>query len=213
MIGTFAQHVKLAADELRFWQGFVRSDRFLQGGVPPIRTPELRDEVFKYIWDRPKAEVLDVGSGVVSILRGTVPDCLLTAADPLSPLYELIFDYRGHGISPPVACAVEELPYEHSFDIVHISNALDHCQDPAQGMKALWRAVRPGGALIVCGFIDEALQQHRTGMHQWNFDVEGKELRLWDGKKQKKVAWWEGSIAFPEVLCTGRRWLVWIKEA
>jgi hypothetical protein len=83
------------AHELTFWKGFVQTKRFLDGWVRDVPTPELRSQVHQFIRQHIKksSKVLDVGSGVVSILNGTVSKEHLTAVDPLGDLYKFIFDY------------------------------------------------------------------------------------------------------------------------
>ena len=55
--------------ELAFWQQFVKTDRFLNGWVGKGKTPELNQEVADFIKSVPHETVLDVGSGVCSILN------------------------------------------------------------------------------------------------------------------------------------------------
>lgn len=171
------------AHELRFWKEFVQSDRFLKGWVPDnIITPELREEVNFMIRDADDAadkefrhkdfKVLDVGSGVVSILNGTIHPHHLMALDPLGELYELIFDYKAHGIAPPIALSGEDMQFIEQFDVVHMSNALDHSYDPFLVYQNLIRAVKPGGLLIIQGFGNEGSYEKWEGFHQWNIDIE-----------------------------------------
>ena len=66
--------------ELNFWKSFVKTERFLKGWVANIKTPELHQETADFILSVPHKKVLDVGSGVVSILNGLVP---VLSFDPL----------------------------------------------------------------------------------------------------------------------------------
>ena len=157
--------------ELAFWQQFVKTDRFIKGWVKKIKTPELNQEVYDFIKSVPHGTVLDVGSGVCSLLNGT---CNTIAVDPLGDLYKLVFDYQRHQIEPPKALPAEELPYENEFDIVHISNALDHTQNPYEAYNKLLKAVKHGGYLIIQGFVDEAIYENWAGFHQWNLDLNEK---------------------------------------
>ena len=161
------------AHELKFWQGFVKTERFLKGWVGNCVTPELNIKVRDFIAEHltPGSKVLDVGSGVVSILNGLVPKADLTAADPLGGLYEIIFDYKKYGINPPLPVPAEELSYKEEFDVVHISNAIDHCQNPVAAVDKLRQAVKPGGYLIMQGFENEALYENWQGFHQWNVEI------------------------------------------
>jgi len=162
--------------ELAFWQQFVKTDRFLSGWVKKIQTPELHQEVADFILSVPHETVLDVGSGVVSILNGLVN---VRAVDPLGDLYRLVFDYERHKLAPPMAFPAEELPFKNEYDIVHISNALDHTQDPKKAFWTLYKAVKLGGYLIIQGFENEATHENWQGFHQNDIYVE----ETWDDIK------------------------------
>lgn len=154
--------------ELAFWQQFVKTDRFLKGWVKKVQTPELHQEVAEFVKSVDHDNVLDVGSGVVSILNGLVE---VTAVDPLGDLYRLIFDYDRHRLNAPFPYPAEEIPFKDEYDIVHMSNALDHTQNPVDAYKKLLKAVKPGGYLIVQGFVDEAIHEKWQGFHQWNLNI------------------------------------------
>lgn len=161
--------------ELAFWQQFVKTDRFLSGWVKKIQTPELHQEVAHFIKSVPHETVLDVGSGVVSILNGLVN---VRAVDPLGDLYRLIFDYDRHKVQPPMAFPAEELPFKDDYDIVHISNALDHTQNPERAFHKLMRAVKPKGYLIVQGFENEATYENWQGFHQHNIYCDENSIKI-----------------------------------
>lgn len=193
-----------ASHELDFWRGFVQTPRFLDLWCGDFPTPELQSEVKEFLLERPEAKVLDVGSGVVSLLHGTARN--LTAVDPLGDRYAGIFDYAAHGIEQPQAIAVEDLEFVEEFDVVHMSNALDHCQHPFDGLVCLMVAARPGGWLIVQGFENEATAMSRAGMHQWDLRVEGRTLIC------DTLHLAEGDRAFTHAIPGGRRWFVWMKQ-
>ena len=199
--------------ELAFWQQFVKTDRFLSGWVKKVKTPELHQEVADFILSVPHNTVLDVGSGVVSILNGLVE---VRAVDPLGDLYRLVFDYERHKVAPPMAFPAEELPFKNDYDIVHISNAIDHTQDPYKAYNALLKAVKPGGYLIIQGFEDEATFENWQGFHQNDIYVE----EIWDDKKDyllrlKKADGYIETIGqdpYQVIQKTigDKRWFIWI---
>jgi SAM-dependent methyltransferase len=201
--------------ELSFWKDFVKSDRFLNGWLSDEKTPELNDLVYMFLKGQPEAKVLDCGSGVVSILHGTVPSDNLVWCDPLGDEYEKIFDYESRGIFSPVPYACEDLPedYNDEFDVVHISNAIDHVQQPQQAYERMFDAVRPGGFLIIQGFVNEATHEDWTGFHQQNADLlpngsfilrgkDGINLIIEDPYISKKI--------YLDIL--GREWIIFIKR-
>jgi 2-polyprenyl-3-methyl-5-hydroxy-6-metoxy-1,4-benzoquinol methylase len=202
------------AHEVNFWKGFIKTPRFMYGWVPEIKTPELADEVYHFIRDLNNPKVLDVGSGVVSILHGSVKD--LDAADPLANEYQQIFDYEKQRLIPPLAFAGEEVGaalYEQ-YDVVHMSNAIDHSVDPHEVFKNLVDATKPGGYVIIQGFENEAIFENYQGFHQWNITQEGAHIlaarkneqptQLKDQRIEVHLVW---KKKFEE-----KSWFIWIGQ-
>jgi SAM-dependent methyltransferase len=225
------------AHELKFWKDFVKTERFIKGWAGGLRkNPELNCEVYNFIVGLPeyidtvnrkvgsKFEVLDVGSGVVSILRGIENiRTVVTACDPLWPLYEIIFDYKGHGIEPCRPYAGEDLPYENQFDIVHMSNALDHSEYPGDVFENLFKACRPGGYVIIQSFENEADFEKGEGFHKYNIMLNGKQLEYQYIHDPTENAYFsfdcsESGMKFEVVhattqkLDTGKNWIIWIAK-
>jgi SAM-dependent methyltransferase len=215
--------MKGSEHEVAFWKNFVKTDRFLNGWLSDEKTPELNDLVYMFLKGQPEADVLDCGSGVVSILHGTVKRSNLFSCDPLANEYAKIFDYNGKisdtYFSPnPVAC--EDLEYENQFDVVHISNALDHCQQPSVAYQKMLQAVKPGGFLIVQGFVNEGTHENWQGFHQFNIDI--KELitnqteytaLLISSKNGDSVIYSNPYFSRKiHIDLLGRDWLIWIAQ-
>ena len=159
--------------ELEFWKGFIQTDRFKENWISDTPNPELQPEsagiILAEIEGRKKYRVLDLGSGVVSILRGTVPDKNLTSCDPLADDYQEIFDYNSHGIRPPDCQSGENLKYnDNYFDVVHISNAIDHASNPAGVHSEMERVCKKDGLIVISGFVNEGEHERYKGLHQWN---------------------------------------------
>ena len=192
--------------ELAFWQQFVKTDRFLKGWVKKVKTPELNEEVADFILSVKHESVLDVGSGVCSILNGLVD---VTPCDPLGDLYKLVFDFERHKLSAPIAVPAEELRFSNHFDIVHISNALDHCQSPYNALNSLLEAVKDGGYLIVQGFCNEAEHENWQGFHQWNLDLTDSGILRIKGRDSELAALWTPHI-YKKFEVNGREWFYWI---
>ena len=193
--------------ELAFWKEFVKTDRFLKGWVKKVKTPELHQEVADFILSVKHNNVLDVGSGAVSILNGLVH---VKAVDPLGDLYKLIFDYQKNHIEPPLAYPAEEIPFENEFDIVHISNAIDHTQSPVKAYNALMKAVKPGGYLIVQGFENEGTHENWAGFHQNDIWVDDDKLRL--DTKDGFREYLDFDPYYVQVKDIGKRWFIWIAK-
>ena len=192
--------------ELKFWKNFVKTERFLNGWVAKIKTPELNNEVAEFIKSVPNESVLDVGSGVCSLLNGLVN---VDPCDPLGDLYSLVFDYKAHKIKKPLAIPAEELNFVECYDIVHISNALDHSQDPIKALEKLMQATKQGGYLIVQGFVNEALHEGWAGFHQWNIDIDEAGLMHVASKESKTIVAWP-PFKFKIMDVNDRKWFYWI---
>jgi len=142
--------LEAVAHELKFWKGFVQTPRFLDGWVANVKTPELQQSVYDFIKSK-DAKILDVGSGVVSILNGT-PCRALNSVDLLGNLYPFVFDYEKHAMKQPVSIAGEyllEKVQRDFYDIVHMSNAIDHAVDPKLVFENLVACCKPGGFIIL----------------------------------------------------------------
>jgi SAM-dependent methyltransferase len=195
------------AHELGFWQGFVKTKRF-EGWIANSPTPELPQKVRSFIQSLPNnLKVMDVGSGVVSILNG-MPGLNVMPVDPLGGLYELIFDYKKHKLTPPAPIPAEEINFKESFDIVHISNAIDHTQDPVKSLFNLADATIRGGHLIVQGFVNEAEHENYAGFHQHNVTVREKHIVI--DNHEIHIPHFETVLSEVEINLGNREWFTWI---
>ena len=194
--------------ELNFWQGFVKTKRFLDGWVSNKKTPELNDFVADFIKQNPNLKVLDVGSGVVSILNGLVP---VTTADPLGDLYKFVFDYEKHKLTAPLPYPAEELPFNGEFDIVHCSNAIDHTQSPMLAYSKMMQSVKPDGYLIIQGFENEGTFENWQGFHQHDIYVNMDTLCIKNQMGDMAVIDTKPTqVQFVEF--ESKRWFIWIKQ-
>lgn len=209
------QELSAIYHELNFWKGFVKTPRFLNGWVKNIKTPELQQTVYDFITAQPNARVTDVGSGVVSILNGTVRKGLLCPVDPLGDLYSLIFDYRIFNVDQPIASTCEDLldyGVEHA-DITHMSNALDHTQNPVKAFNSLLAATKPGGHVIIQCFENEAIFENWQGFHQWNLTLPDHLIRIED--KQGNYSFLTGDfevVHTEKVQFESKTWFIWIAK-
>ena len=213
-------------EELKFWEAFVKTPRFLKDWCSNEKTSELDDDVAEFILKNcPEyGSILDCGSGAVSVLHGLRNDIEIYPADLLAIGYEKIFDYKKHNLLPPLPYASEDLPLEfwkESFHIVHMRNALDHTQDPVKAYNSMLACVKPGGYLIIQGFENEGTFENWQGMHQWDICVkEEQEVSHSEAipvhlSISPKSGWaigmlggyhWHKQIK----LNTGKDWFVWI---
>ena len=194
--------------ELNFWSEFVKSTRFSNGWLSRKKTPELNQYVADFIKSVPHETVLDVGSGVVSILNGWVR---VVAADPLGDLYKFVFDYKKHKLHPPIPCPAEELEFKSEFDIVHCSNAIDHTQSPMLAYEKMMWAVKPGGYLIIQGFENEGTFENWQGFHQHDIFIESQTICIKNKLGQMAVID-SRPTELHFVDANGKKWFIWIKQ-
>jgi SAM-dependent methyltransferase len=180
--------------EVEFWAGWLNGapgteqwadDRLLRlDPTTEIRDPLVREELERLGADT--ISILDVGAGPLTRLGYRFPGKTLevVAVDPLAGEYDRLL--REAGLVPPVrtiAVAGEEL-LEHfgsrRFDIAYATNALDHSADPLAIIENMVTLVRPGGAVLLRHKRNEGQSAGYGGLHQWNFDVVGDRLVVWN---------------------------------
>ena len=180
--------------EVEFWAGWLNgapgteqwaADRLLRlDPETEIRDPLVRKELERLGADT--ISILDVGAGPLTKLGYRFPGKTLevVAVDQLAGEYDRLL--REAGLVPPVrtiAVAGEEL-LEHfgsrRFDIAYATNALDHSADPLAIIENMVTLVRPGGAVLLRHKRNEGQSARYGGLHQWNFDVVGDRLVVWN---------------------------------
>ncbi|MBP7542708.1 MAG: class I SAM-dependent methyltransferase [Ignavibacteriaceae bacterium] len=193
-------------EEIQFWKTFTTTQRFKDNWLSDSPNPEQREWTRELIRLHSPQNTLDCGSGACSILTGTVKN--ITATDLLAEEYRKMLDYSQYPhVSIPKAIPTEELPFEDEFDLVIMSNALDHTQQPNVAFENLLKACKVGGMVIIQGFVDEAVFENWRGMHQWNISGKNRQFTI-QGKKQSFVYNCKQSdILASELLNTGKQWI------
>lgn len=165
-------------DELDYWQGILRRrpaslfDAHIRAAAFPA---ELRGCVLELQASLPRdrrPRLLEVGSGPVSILAAGVDEGLLTvvAVDPLARAYRTL--RRFYDIPYPIEPrpgrgeTLQQQFASASFEIVYSSNALDHTHSPRRCVEQMFALLRPGGFLMLEGFVREGSQGNWVGLHQ-----------------------------------------------
>lgn len=169
--------------EVEFWDVWMRS----RGAKWPeeVRERLRADSPFDFQAaallpsDASGIRVLDVGSGPLCgtglIHQNQKVD--VTATDPLAFAYQEM--YCRYSIEPPVITTLafaEDLAILfpiNTFDLVICKNALDHSLDPARGLTQMLEITKPSGCVLLQHQRNEALNEGYSGLHQWNFDING----------------------------------------
>ncbi|MBR1598173.1 MAG: hypothetical protein IJ661_04560 [Lachnospiraceae bacterium] len=138
---------------------------------------------------------IDIGSGPFSRCGFDCDKVNLTtiAVDPLAPVYNRL--KRKYSMENPINLQmgfVELLSQqfeENSFDLVHMSNSLDHSFDPVFGIYQMLYICRIGGKVILRHHENEAENEAYEGMHQWNLSVYNEEnsFVIWRGDRRFNI--------------------------
>jgi SAM-dependent methyltransferase len=136
--------------------------------------------------DADPVTILDVGAGPVTVLGKRYPgrSLRITPVDALAEDYDRLLSQ--FEVEPPVrtlACSGEELLRKfrpETFDVAYARNSLDHSYDPLAIIHNMISVVKTGGFVVTRHVRAEGEHQRYSGFHQWNFDIEGGHLVLWN---------------------------------
>jgi SAM-dependent methyltransferase len=180
--------------ELKFWGAWMvgapgaeewTNDRELRFATEtPIRDPLLRAELDRNPAD--EISILDVGAGPVTKLGYRHPGKTLriVPVDPLADAYARLLENAN--LVPPIRTmpvageALLDRFGPRAFDIAHAVNSLDHSADPFAIVSNMVAVVREGGIVLLRHHRNEGEREQYEGLHQWNFDVAGGNLILWN---------------------------------
>lgn len=109
------------------------------------------------------------------------------APDPLGLYLELFARMKGAKVWDREEGDAQSLEgiEDESYDFVHSSHCLEHLEDPAAGLANWFRALRPGGHLIVTVPDEDLYEQGEfpsswNGDHKWTFTL--AKARSWSPK-------------------------------
>ena len=208
--------------ELDFWTAWLErrggkwsEDYARRLGPAPLIEDRLVTDRLDEI-DRVEVKILDVGAGPVTQLGTHYPGkrIQVVPVDPLADEYERLLSR--FGVEPPVRTikAHGERLLRHfsprSFDIAYAVNSIDHSYDPVRIIENMLTVVRPDGVVLLRHRLNEGEHERYVGLHQWNFDVRGGDLVVWNhavtqslrhalGTRGDVEAWIEDDIALARV--------------
>lgn len=176
--------------EIKFWDNLFAS-KGRNGGDPEIFqyriNPKCPFQISKDL-ESENSRVLDVGSGPYSRLGYIYNDRMvdLTLVDPLAYVYKKLeckygFDFVVSPRTGLVECLSLLLP-RNQYDLVHMSNSLDHSFDPVEGIKQLLYVTRVGGKVILRHHNNVAEEEGYEGLHQWNLTTQDDHFIIWNKK-------------------------------
>ncbi len=155
---------------------------------------ELQEEYKRLIVapsDGSPVRLLDVGAGPLTSFgkRWSGRTLELFPVDPLADEYNALLARLGLSAPAPSRPGhgekLPELFEKNFFDLALASNSLDHSYDPLLVIRHMISAVKPGCHVYLGHFKNEAIAAGYTGLHQWNFSLEGGDMILCDGRKRR----------------------------
>ena len=170
--------------EIEYWKNrFILISKNNASLIDVNKSPFVLE---KYLPKQKKIEFLDVGSGPFSRCGGYSKDHVLnmTYVDPLGNVYENLKSIykvsNGVFVKRGFVELLDKIFGKNSFDVVHMSNALDHCFDPIFGLMQLISVCKIGGKVILRHNENEALNEQYSGLHQWNIAINNDKFMIWN---------------------------------
>ncbi len=143
--------------------------------------------------DDSHVRILDVGSGPLPIIpknwEGKVLNVI--AIDPLAKEYNRIL--KKYHIHPPVKPTYGEAERllnffpNNFFDLIYAANSIDHGYNPLLAIRNMIETAKPGAAIYLEHFSNEAETENYAGMHQWNFTLEDGSFIIWSLRERHDV--------------------------
>ncbi len=204
-------------NEVFFWSKWLEGKGLSWPADYEFRTnpdAELQPHLAVYLKNLKHApKILDVGAGPMTILgkkmNGRSLD--ITAVDALAERYNYLTFPSGLPLIRTQQCESESLSSEFSsctFDLAYARNTLDHSFDPIAAIKEMIKVTKPGGLIITEHAANEAITENWKGFHQWNFHVEGRDLKISNRNKTFSVLQEiEGLATIVKIVPDGSPWI------
>lgn len=172
-------------DEIKFWTDYMRTEGGLsffgfKKTTMPNKKFTLEDDIPIDMHGK-KYKFIDVGSGPFSRC-GVVTNLVeldAISVDPLAYAYnELKQIYNidnGINLENGFVELLNKKYRANTFDMVHMSNSLDHCFSAIDGIYQLINICKIGGKVILRHAENEAERAAYEGLHQWNLSLHNNE--------------------------------------
>lgn len=184
-------------DEIAYWKALLSGKREessrLEAGSDPHKRFTLEDELPD---DKNRIiKFVDIGSGAFSRcgLKTDRVKLEVLAVDPLADAYKLLkkeYDVdNGIRLETGFVELLDKKFEKNTFDIVHMSNSLDHCFDALFGIYQLLNICKIGGKVILRHHENEAERNGNKGFHQWNLSLHNEESSfiIWRDDKRYDI--------------------------
>lgn len=171
--------------EIAFWKRYMETE----GGIyyEGFKETTAKNKYFtlekhlKGMEENRIIKFLDVGSGPFSRCGyiSNKYNLLVEAVDPLAEIYNILKQKNdlenGINIKTGFVELLDKIYEPESYDIVHMSNSLDHSFDAVFGIYQLLNLCKIGGKVILRHAENEAERSEYGGLHQWNLSVHNEE--------------------------------------
>lgn len=173
------------ASEISFWNAYMEGkgaagSHIWEEVISSDRPFRLEEDL-----EFPATCFLDAGAGPFSRCGFKTEKTKLnfTAVDALAPAYDRLKQKHGitSGVSPQFGFTeiLSDIFPPDSFDIVHMSNSLDHCIDPILCLYNMLKICKVGGKIILRHAKNEGATENYDGLHQWNLCAENDCFFIW----------------------------------
>ncbi len=186
-----------ASEELH-WRRCYNQKSIEQPEIPMFISGEMRKSIRLAIEhlqseDSEVIDCLDVGCGPTSqFYTDFFKDnnrFNIISVDPLAEVYNEL--HERYNSSYYIKCLkgygenLDDLFSLKKFHLIYTQNAIDHSKDPIEFIDSCYQVLKPGGILILHGFIKEGTAANWLGLHNWDIEVEKNDLLLTD--KENKI--------------------------
>lgn len=175
-----------------FWERNFHELHIRNPDVPPYGLlNECKESIrfaLKIIAERflPPFRCIDVGCGPTSQFYSLDLKCrsdlLIVCVDPLAETYKRLHDRYNTGYDIECIRGFGEKLYDlfdaKTFHLAYSQNAIDHCQSPEEFLTNLFYVLKPGGMLVLYGFIKEGSATGWLGLHQWDIEIDNGHILL-----------------------------------
>jgi SAM-dependent methyltransferase len=182
-------------EEIRFWENYLKDNPNDWRLNPNLF---LQHEIVNLLHVSPilnhdSVSILDVGAGPLTTLGKVCFDFhfKITPVDVLAEDYDNILSrLKIVPLIRTIKGRVEDLDIIfglNTFELVYMQNALDHCEDPIAGLKAMINVIKEECYIFLQHFINVAENEDYSGLHKWNLCAENNQFIIWNNTSKYNI--------------------------